>query len=111
MYSTARPEHDTSFGLVNLHRLVTDKAQVGFRIYRNADETVDQDHIEKVLKQMMESEEGQAVRSNAPKFQRLAKKNIADGGVSSTNLNKFVQHAADQLHPATALVDVQLLKT
>jgi hypothetical protein len=64
---------------------------VGLRIHRNADDTVNQDEIDKVLKQMMEGEEGKAARSKALEFQLLAQKNVADGGASSTNLDRILQ--------------------
>lgn len=63
---------------------------MGLRIHRNADGTVNQDEIEKVLKQMMEGEEGKAARSKALEFQLLAQENVADGGASSTNFNRFI---------------------
>jgi hypothetical protein len=87
-------------------RVITNTAQVGLRIHRNADDdTIHQDEIEKVLKQMMVGEEGKAVRSNALKFKLLAQKNVAVGGTSATNLRKIVQHCT----PSSPLFTQQIL--
>ncbi|KAJ7554411.1 hypothetical protein O6H91_06G139000 [Diphasiastrum complanatum] len=81
-------------------RLVAEQLRVGLKLQRGTDDVAESDEIEIAVRELIQGEEGRAMKKRARALKEEAARVVAEGGSSHTTLNAFVQ-AATTTHAQT----------
>ncbi|KAI5656461.1 hypothetical protein M9H77_25254 [Catharanthus roseus] len=71
-------------------KLIMDIWKMGIKAQSDDNGIVKRDEIEKCIRQVMEGEKGEELRTNATKWKELAKKSVDEKGSSDMNIKEFV---------------------